>query len=305
MSSPKNETLPLFVVLLIALVIIGGSFWLFPRNSGFNNADVGNPQPENELTTTNSFQAPKTVPAGTAIAINGSTSMVEVNQVLKTGFERKFPGTKVITDDRGSSTGIKLLQAKDIDLAAISRPLTEAEINSGLVAVPIVRDAIAIVVSRDNPFKQGLSDLQVSQIFQGEIVDWSEVGGKTDMIKVIDRPNISGTRQVFQQEVLQGKDFGSGNNFITIDRDATTSILQVLGTNGIGYATYAGVADRNTIRTLEIDGFIPEAENYPYQRTLYYVYQEPPTPEVRAFLGYALSLEGKSEIVEKRVGISF
>jgi phosphate transport system substrate-binding protein len=304
MSSSTNKTLPSIVVLLITLGLIGGFFWLFTRNSGFNSVDLTNSQPTTSKTT-NNFNEPKNVPSGTAISINGSTSMVEVNQVLKTSFEGKFPETQVITNAQGSITGIKLLQTGDIDLAAISHPLTEEEINSGLVAVPIVRDAIAIVVSIDNPFKRGLSDLQVRQIFQGEIINWSEVGGKPATIKVIDRPNISGTRQVFQQEVLEGKDFGSSSNFVTIDRDATTSILQVLGINGIGYATYAQVANQQTIRTLAINRLIPEAKNYPYQRTLYYVYQDPPTPEVKAFLGYALSLEGKSEIVKKRSGISF
>jgi phosphate transport system substrate-binding protein len=166
------------------------------------------------------------------------------------------------------------------------------------VAVPIERDAISIVVGIDNPFRRGLSDLQVKQIFRGEILDWSEVNGKSSSIKVVNRPNISGTRQVFQQEVLQGGEFGSGNNFITMNRDATTPILQALGNNGISYATYAQVVNQQTIRTVAINGLTPEAENYPYQRTLYYVYQNPPTPEVKAFLGYALSPEGKSSIGE-------
>jgi phosphate transport system substrate-binding protein len=307
MSSSKNETIPLILALLITAGIVGGGFlWLTPK-SGLNNADSIDSQPAsspspsppvNESETQNSFNFPKNVPSGTALAIDGSTSMVQINQALKTSFENKFPGTQVIINGRGSSTGIKMLQAGDIDLAAISRPLTEEESNSGLVAVPIERDAISIVVGIDNPFRRGLSDLQVKQIFRGEILDWSEVNGKSSSIKVVNRPNISGTRQVFQQEVLQGGEFGSGNNFITMNRDATTPILQALGNNGISYATYAQVVNQQTIRTVAINGLTPEAENYPYQRTLYYVYQNPPTPEVKAFLGYALSPEGKSSIGE-------
>jgi phosphate transport system substrate-binding protein len=309
--SSKNETLPLILALLITAAILGGGLWWFTHKSGFNSADLTDRQtqgkspsqpvpapqiPSDVSPSENTFNVPKNLPQGTAIAINGSTSMVQINQALKTSFERKFPGTRVITNAQGSDTGIKLLQAGNIDIAAISRPLSDRERNSGLVAIPIIQDAIAIVVGIDNPFRRGLKDSQVQQIFQGQIVNWSDVGGKSSTIKVIDRPKIGGTRQVFQQEALQGGDFGSGSNFTTMNRDATTPILQALGTDGISYATYAQVANQQTVRTVAINGLTPEADNYPYQRTLYYVYQDPPTAEVKAFLGYALSPEGKRAI---------
>jgi phosphate transport system substrate-binding protein len=314
--SSKNETISLILALLITGAIVGAGLWWFTQKSGLKNAKLENSQPNNNLPsqsspstaespTQHSFNAPKNVPSGTAIAINGSTSMVQINQVLKNSFEKRFPGTQVIINAQGSDTGIKLLQTGNIDIAAISRPLSDSEINRGLVAIPIVGDAIAIVVGIDNPFRRSLNDLQLRQIFQGEIINWSEVGGKSSTIKVIDRPNLSGTRQVFQQEVLQGENFGSGNNFVTMNRDATTPILQALGNNGISYATYTQVANQQTVRIVAINGLTPEAENYPYQRTLYYVYQNPPSSEVAAFLGYALSFEGKSEIVKKRFGITF
>ncbi|NEO28064.1 MAG: phosphate ABC transporter substrate-binding protein, partial [Kamptonema sp. SIO4C4] len=72
-------------------------------------------------------------------------------------------------------------------------------------------------------------------------------------------------------------------------------MLQRLGTDGIGYATYSQVADQNTVRVVPIDGITPEAGNYPYQRPLFYVYQEA-SEGVQAFLGYATSSEGQSAI---------
>ena len=310
--SQKNDTLPLILALIATAGVLGAGYWWFTKkpdvnisnSSGTNNNNSSQSSPAHQNTNSNSqpitipstqttFSAPTNVPQGTAIAINGSTSMVQTNQAVKTGFQQQFPGTQVITNAQGSDQGIKLLQQGDIDIAAISRPLNSQEQIQGIAAVPIVKDAIAVVASVNNPFRRGLNNQQVMDIFQGNTTNWSQVGGKNSTIRVINRPTISGTRQVFKSEVLQGSNFGTGSNFITMERDATTPILQALGTDGISYATYAQVADQQTIRTIAIDGLTPEANNYPYQRVLYYAYQQPASPEVKAFLGYVLSSQGQ------------
>lgn len=229
--------------------------------------------------------------------IAGSTSMVQINQALKRGFERQFPGTLVKTDAGGSSKGIQNLLAGKVDIAAVSRALSDQELSQGVVAIPITEDAIAIVVGDANPFRKGLTDTQVQGIFQGQINSWSAVGGGSGKIRVINRPTGSGTRQAFQELVLKGANFGEGANFTTMPRDATTPLLQALKTDGIGYATYAQVASQRTVRTAAVNGLTPEASNYPYQRTLYYVYKNPPSPSVQAFLGYATSSQGKQSLV--------
>ena len=152
------------------------------------------------------------------------------------------------------------------------------------------------MVGVDNPFRRGLRENQVADIFRGQITNWSEVGGTASTIRVINRPPISGTRQVFQDVVLNDTNFGNSENFTTLERDATTPILQALETDGISYATYAQVANQQTVRTVAVDGLTPEADNYPYSRVLYYVYREPITPEVEAFLGYVLSPQGRDAI---------
>jgi phosphate transport system substrate-binding protein len=184
-----------------------------------------------------------------------------------------------------------------IDVAAVSRPLTAEEQARGLAATPIVRDAIAIVIGTSNPFSGSLTAQQVQDIFTGKITQWSEVGGAPTEIQVINRPSISGTYQTFLLEVLQGKPFGTGANFTTLDRDATTPLLQKLGLNGIGYATYTQVAKQKTVRTVAIDGISPNDPNYPFQRTLYYVYKAPANEAVQAFLGFAISPAGQEAIL--------
>ncbi len=292
--SQKNETLPLILALLITAGILGGGFWWYKSKFGVNltnvNSNSGN---QTSPTSSNDFTPPINVPSGTSIKIDGSTSMVQINQGLKNSFEQQFPGTEVITNARGSDIGIEELLAGNLDLAAISRPLKSQEEVQGLVALPVAQDAIAIVIGINNPFRKSLTQQQVRQIFQGQITNWLELGGDSNTIKVINRPAESGTRQIFQELVLQGNIFGNKPNFETMPKDATTPILRALESNGISYATFTQIINQNTVRAVPIEGLTPEASSYPYQRTLFYVYQEPASLAVEAFLGYLKSPKGQ------------
>ena len=237
------------------------------------------------------------VPAGTAIRIDGSTSLVLTNEALKSAFMATYPGSVVQTDATGSDNGLQALLAGAVNLAALSRPLSAEEEAKGLAAVPVGRDRIAIVVGVDNPFRRGFSLKQLAAVFQGEITNWATFGGVDRPIRVLLRPSVSGTTQAFQKLLLAGRSFGATANISTLTRDATTPMLRQLGPDGIGYATYAQVADQQTARVLPIDGLTPEAEAYPLQRQLFYVYRKPADPAVRAFLGFAFSPSGRAATV--------
>jgi phosphate transport system substrate-binding protein len=242
------------------------------------------------------FPRQASVPAGTTISIDGSTSMVLINEALKTSFLNTYPGSVVNTAATGSDNGIQALLGGSVNLAAISRPLTAAEQSQGLEAVPVARDRIAIVVGASNPFRRSISSSQLQQIFRGEISNWSSIGGPDRPIRVLNRPSVSGTNQAFRELVLGGADFGKTPNITTLDRDATTPLLRLLGSDGISYATFDQVADQQTARVIAIDGSMPDADSYPFQRSLFYVYRKPIDPAVNAFLGFALSADGQSRI---------
>lgn len=244
------------------------------------------------------FPRQGSVPAGTKVSIDGSTSMVLINEALKAGFLKSYPDSLVETAATGSDNGIQALLGGSINLAAISRPLTEEEKGRGLGAVQVAKDRIAIVVGVANPFRRSLSRSQLVQVFRGEITNWATFGGPDRTIRVFNRPSVSGTNKIFRTVVLEDGNFGTTPNIKTLVRDATTPMLRMLGPDGIGYATYGQVADQQTVRVLPIDGRTPEAESYPFQRPLFYAYREPPTAQAKAFLGFALSKDGQSKIAE-------
>ena len=302
-GGPKKG-LPPIVFILIGLAALWGlqSHWAkllgwrpsLPTVSGVNSMLPGGSGAGGNLAA--QFPRQQSVPAGTTISIDGSTSMVLINQALKAAFLQAYPGTVVNTSATGSDNGLEALQGGSVTVAALSRPLTAEEQQRGLVAVPVAQDRIAIVVGIDNPFRRGLSSSQLVQVFRGEITNWATFGGADRTIRVLNRPSVSGTHQAFQSIVLGGKNFGATPNIKTLVRDATTPMLQQLGVDGIGYATYEQVADQRTVRVLAIDGSTPEADAYPFQRPLFYAYRQPADPAVKAFLGLALSEEGKTRI---------
>ncbi|WP_448564276.1 phosphate ABC transporter substrate-binding protein [Trichothermofontia sp.] len=299
---------PIVFILLFLLLAGGGAYWFLFRQKPAGMPGLTNggtmpnlppitPAPGGGSVSNSAFPPPTTVPSGTTVRIDGSTSMVTINQNLKQGFERQFPGTHVITNAAGTSIGLQALAAGQVDLAAASRPLNPQEQSQGLVAVPITVDAIALVVGVNNPFQGSLTPEQVEGIFTGKLTNWSQVGGPNTPIRVINRPAVSGTHQAFQEMVLRGQNFGTTPNITTLPRDATTPMLQALGVDGIGYATYAQVANQRTVRPVPISGVTPDSPSYPYQRTLYYVYKNPTSPAVQAFLGYALSPQGQQMMI--------
>ncbi|MTJ21234.1 phosphate ABC transporter substrate-binding protein [Dolichospermum sp. UHCC 0352] len=294
--SQRSGPPPIVFILLFLGFLGGGYWWFFMRNPAPNPTAT---QPESNSpagATSGAFPLPKTVASGTTVKIDGSTSMVTINQNLKNGFEKQFPGTKVDAVANGTDKGIQDLLAGKVEIAAASRPLTVQEQSQGLKDVTVTQDAIALIVGKANPFNRGLTSSQVADIFQGKINNWSAVGGSAATIRVINRPAISGTHQTFKELVLKGANFGTTPNITTLPQDATTPLVQALKKDGIGYATFAQVANQQTVRVVAIEGLTPEAASYPFKRSLYYIYKDPASAGVQAFLGYASSPQGQQAL---------
>ena len=301
--SQRSGPPPIVFILLFLGLLGGGYWWFFMRNpappSITTQPESNSPTGETTTPTTPTsaaFPLPTTVASGTTVKIDGSTSMVTINQNLRKGFEKQFPGTKVEAVGNGTDKGIQDLLAGKVDIAAASRPLTAQEQGQKLKSVTITQDAIAVIVGKANPFNRGLTSSQIADIFQGKINNWSAVGGLSATIRVINRPAISGTHQTFKELVLKGANFGTTPNITTLPQDATTPLVQALKTDGIGYATFAQVANQQTARVVAIEGLTPEAASYPYKRSLYYVYKDPASAGVQAFLGYATSPQGQQAL---------
>ncbi len=252
-------------------------------------------------TDVSTFPLPQIVENGTRVRIDGSMSLVMINQSLKDSFEKQFSGTEVEIRVNGTDAALKALLDGEIDIAAIARGLTPAEKAQGLEQISLYREKIAIIVGANNPFQGGLTIEQFAKIFRGEITDWSELGGAPGKIRLIDRPLNGDIRNSFRNyPVFKSAEFGTGANAIQIAEDKTALIVKELGTDGISYARDNQVSKLPDVRTLKIQGFTANESKYPFSQPLVYVYKQNPSPAVASFLGFTTASVGKKAIATAR-----
>lgn len=255
-----------------------------------------------QTASTATFPLPTNVPVGTAIRIGGSSGMETINQALKQRFEQRFVGTRVELNTQGTGPAIKDLLDNNTDLAAIGRTLMPQEKAQGLVAVPVSRHKIAIIVGAENPFKGGLTFEQFAKIFRGEIKDWAQVGGEPGPIRFIDRPSSSDTRQAFRNyPVFKQAPFVTGKTAQPLGQDSTSQVVEALRTSGIGYAIADQLKEHRDVRIVPINNTLPSNPKYPFSQPLIYVYKGPqPNLPAQAFLGYAAAPVSRQTIETAR-----
>lgn len=314
--SQGKETTVLVLSLLVTAGLAGGGYWFFSQQKSAVTSTTETATPNTQSPTSTETTPPPaanltidtSLPNPSVLEIDGSTTMVALIKELRNAYSQvnpNIPTTFGLPDGRptGSSQGLQNLINDNVAIAASSRPLKAAEAQSGIQLVPIAKDAIAVVVGINNPFKGNLTKDQVRDIYQGEITNWSQVGGTNQLIRVINRATTSGTREAFQDIVLLGQTFAPDSaNFITWKQDETTAILQDLGNSGISYATVSQVEKQEIVRIIAIDGVFPtdinavKAGKYPISRSLFLGVKKITSPVSKQFIEFALSPQGQQII---------
>lgn len=314
--SQGKETTVLVLSLLVTAGIAGVGYWFFPQQKSAvvvpspTATPNSSSQPTPPVLTSSNLNLDTSLQNPNILGIDGSTAMVALVKDLRNAYSQvnpNIPTTYGIPDGSptGSNQGLKNLIDGSVSIAATSRPLKAAEAQAGIQLVPIAKDAIALVVGINNPFKGNLTKDQVRDIYLGKITNWSQVGGANQPIRVINRATTSGTREAFQDIVLLGQGFApDSTNFITWKQDETTAILRDLGDNGISYATVSQVEKQEIVRIIAIDGVIPtdisavKAGRYPINRSLFLGVKKTTSPVSKQFIEFALSAQGQ-QIVQR------
>ena len=231
---------------------------------------------------------PSELPQGSSLTIEGSGSLAAVNQTLKEKFEGKYQKTPVTFGSNGTATGLQALANGKSDLAAIGRSLTLDEKAQGFIAIPIKREKIAMLVSEENPFRGSLTIEQFAKIFRGDITNWSEVGGPDKLIRVVDQPEVSDTRNAFPSyPVFKTAPFQVVAGAVQVGSESPTAIASQLGVDGLGYVTADSVKNLKGVRALDMHETQPTDPRYPFSQPIAYVYKKGNlSTSAQAFLGY-------------------
>lgn len=246
--------------------------------------------------------------SGGTLRVSGSTT---VNPVAADAAEqlREREGVTITVDTQGGSAGgLQQLATGQIDIAMSSKPVgdkdREAAPEVDYTKTLIGQDAVGIVVDRDvvDGGLTGLSKDELQQVFEGEIANWSELGGPDLPVFVYDKEPGRGTREVLDT-FLYGKDGQAPpppdvDNFAIVggNEETRTKLLSTPG--AVGPLSSAFVADEPDLALLEVDGVevSPETiadESYPLSRPLFLVTDGEPTGLAKTFVDHVLSDEGQ------------
>jgi phosphate transport system substrate-binding protein len=243
------------------------------------------------------------------VTVKGSDTMVILAQKWAELYMKKNPSTVIQVTGGGSGVGITALINGTTDICNSSRPIKSTEIeklkaryNTLGVEISCAKDGITIFLHESNRI-ESLTIKQLSDIYQGKIRNWKELGGADAEIRLYGRENSSGTYVYFHDEIVKG-DYAASVQSLP----GTAAVVNAVkkDVNGIGYggAAYAqGVKHCAVKKDAGSPAILPTAESikkneYPISRYLYMYLRNRPTGELKKYIDWILGPEGQSIITE-------
>jgi len=243
------------------------------------------------------------------ITVKGSDTMVILAQKWAETYMKKNPSVMIQVTGGGSGVGITALINGTTDICNASRPMKPSEIdklkaryNTLGVEIPCAKDGVTIFLNEANKVKE-LTLKQLSDIYQGKIRNWKEVGGNDAEIRLYGRENSSGTYVYFHDEVVKG-DYAASVQSLPGTAAVVNAVVKDV--NGIGYggAAYAkGVKHCGVKKDAKSQAYLPSPESigkgeYPITRYLYMYMRSRPAGDTKKYIDWILSPEGQAIVTE-------
>lgn len=246
------------------LALIGAGILAVTALVACGNGDAATAQPsavESSAAESTVAESSAAAPAETtadlsgSISMVGSTSMEKLANALSEAFMEKYPDVTVTAEFVGSGAGVEAVTNGTADIGNSSRSLKDEEKAAGVVENVVAIDGIAVCVDPANEVAN-LTKEQLTNIYNGTITNWKEVGGADEPIIVIGREAGSGTRGAFEELV----DLVDGCKYAN-ELDSTGAVIaKVASTPGaIGYASLDALDD--SVKALSLEGVEATAEN--------------------------------------------
>ncbi len=246
-----------------------------------------------------------------SLTIAGSTTVLPIVTLAAESFQEGRYKNKISINAGGSGVGVSYIARQLADIGMLSRDLSDKERlnykNTTFYESVIGVDAIACVVS-EAVFSSGVTSLskkQLAAIYQGDITNWSEVGGFDREILVVDKEYHRGTRYVFMKYVMGNSNaLAPGAKVVTGSNNEEQSKISQ-NDNAIGMLSFAWIGDGIiSVAIRENDKLIyPTIENvknnlYPMARKLKLLVVNEDNLLAKQFIDYILSTKGQ-ELVKK------
>jgi phosphate transport system substrate-binding protein len=245
--------------------------------------------------------------AAQTVENKGSDTLVNLALAWAETYMRLYPDMRISVTGGGSGTGIAAMINGTVDVANASRAMKSEEIaaaqDNGVspVEFTVARDAIAVVIHPSNPV-DGLTLQQISDIYTGKTVNWSQVGGEDRPIVLLSRESNSGTYVYFLENVIRLGEkesdllFSPDTLLMPSSEGISTEVRHnpnAIGYDGLGYVT----PDQKMLavaRDVDAPYVLPSVEtvndlSYPVSRPLYMYTAGEPVGRVKDYLDWVLS----------------
>lgn len=230
------------------------------------------------------------------LIIAGSGSNLAVTKKLLAAFQEEQQMNIEIPGSIGSGGAISGVANGSIDLGLTSRPLAEIEKAGGLKEIPYARSGIGVAVGPDVP-DDNISYEDLVEIYKGNKTTWSN--GASIVVFVMyekDSTNEVVMREIpdFKAVLLDSLRFHRWQVFYNqqAQEQALTKVPHSLGFINMPAALEG-------IKVLKVNGITASRENvldssYKLCKTLNFVYREPIDPQMRTFIDFTFSHQGKN-----------
>ena len=221
------------------------------------NCKSGNPEsdivnPEESKSITGSF------------TIGGASALYPLVKKWSDDFIKIHPDITINVVVTGTGEGIDELIGKKIQLAMVSRPLTDGEVSDSVWIIPVAKEGVAPIINQKNPYikrilQQGITPEELIRLFTvDKPVTWGELLDTVSMekVNVFIRSDESGTAVVWADFLWKesGKLVGKK---VTGDEEMIRNVASdkfSIGFCNFAYAFVPGTGERvNDIQILPID----------------------------------------------------
>ena len=207
----------------------------------------------------------------------------------------------------GATRGIREVAKQSADFGGSCRfHLPENSLESTTRFEPVAWDALAIITHPDNPVSN-LSLSQVKQVFNGDIVNWQELGGDNRPIKLFTRKGkISGVGYSIRSIIFSdiNKEFPSAQTF------KSSGPLEKAVENDIDAIAITGISSARlrNVKILSLNQKLPtytaiRSGHYALYRPLYITYNpdSPRLKDIKDFIKFAHSRKGRKIMIKNGV----
>jgi phosphate transport system substrate-binding protein len=253
------------------------------------------------------------------LRVIGSTAFAPATKAVAERYEEDCPDSQITLDAHGSTEGVRELQGTGdgdgvLALSDGPKPPSFTRLKESRVAVA----AFALVVNDGVPLDNLTAD-QIREIYRGDVVNWSKLGGPDLPIRLVSRDANSGTRDLLRRRLLdnQGepaftsKDCVNTNSpddkVIRCELGSTDEVLSTVARvqGAIGYSELRAATNSKGLHALKIDGQAPTiqaigADTYRFTEIEYAYTNGTPRPGSLAssFLNYMIRTSGQDMLAE-------